>query len=558
MEEQVRFLVDVVAALGVALVGGWLAARLGLSPIVGYVVAGLVISPFTPGFVGDLDQIRLLADVGVVLLLFAVGVQFSMDELIRGGRVVSFLALAQVLASTGIGYLAGQALGFGSLTSLFFGAAVALASTTVISKLLAERGDEDTPHAKLAITWAVVQDFCAIILVVLLSVAAGDDVSPGQLAIDGMKIAVFIVGVVIFGSRIVPWALDRVAAAGSRELFLLAIAVLALGTAAAAGAIGISLALGAFLAGLAVSESDRSHHVLGEVLPARDLFAVLFFVSVGMLIDPGALADGWHIVLVALFIIIAVKFVLTSLPLAIARTPARTALLSGVLLAQSAELSFVIMEAGVDEEVISDRIFTLTMTAIGASVLLSPLFVRIADRVPVTFGSPGIVTDAIEELPLANHAVVVGFNSGGHFAAELLKTRGFSVVVVDEDKRLVDRLRNEGYVCFLGNGANPSVVQRLNLNEAWLLVVAEPDPVIADLAVRRARDINPTLSVLARAGSQQQSERLSAAGALEVVVAEQEAGLELARRALMRFGLDSTQARAIIQRLRARGELGPE
>jgi monovalent cation:H+ antiporter-2, CPA2 family len=554
MEEQVRFLADIVAALSVALAGGWLAARVGVSPIVGYVVAGLVISPFTPGFVGDLDQIRLLADVGVVLLLFAVGVQFSMDELIRGGRVVSLLALAQVLASTGIGFLAGQALGFGSLASLFFGAALALASTTVMSKLLAERGDEDTPHAKLAITWAVVQDFCAIILVVLLSVAAGDDVSPGQLAIDGIKIAAFIVGVIIFGSRIVPWALDRVAAAGSRELFLLAIAVLALGTAAAAGAVGISLALGAFLAGLAVSESDRSHHVLGEILPARDIFAVLFFVSVGMLIDPGALADGWHIVLVALLIIIAVKFALTSVPLAIVRTPARTAIISGVLLAQSAELSFVIMEAGVDEDVISDRIFTLTMTAIGASVLLSPLLVRIADRVPVTFGSLGIATEPIEELRLANHAVVVGFNSGGHFAADLLTRRGFTVVVVDEDRRLVDRLRSEGFVCFIGNGANPSVIQHLNLKDAWLFVVAEPDPVIAELAVRRARGINPSLMVIARAVSEQESERLAAAGAREVVVAEQEAGLELARRALMRFGLDSTQARAVIQRIRARSE----
>jgi CPA2 family monovalent cation:H+ antiporter-2 len=423
-----------------------------------------------------------------------------------------------------------------------------------MSKLLAERGEEDTPYAKLSITWAVVQDFCAIVLLVLLSVAAGDDVSPGDLALDGLKISAFIVGVLLFGSRVVPWALERVAAVGSRELFLLAIAVLALGTAAAAGAVGISLALGAFLAGLAVSESDRSHHVLGEVLPARDIFAVLFFVSVGMFINPNHLADGWHIVLVALFIIVAVKFLLTAIPLAVVRTPARTAVLSGVLLAQSAELSFVILDAGVTEDVLSERIFSLTMTAIGASVLLSPLLVRLAERIPTTFEVFGAHPEIVEAPQLANHAIVTGYGTGGHFAAGLLKERGFTVVVVDEDRRLVERLRREGYDCFIGNAASPPILEHLNLPEAWLFVVAEPDPVVAELAVRRARQINPSLAVVARAVSVPESNRLEIAGAREVVVAEQEAGLELARRALMRFGIDSTQARAIIQRVRARGE----
>jgi CPA2 family monovalent cation:H+ antiporter-2 len=554
MEEQVSFLVDVVAALSIALAGGWLATRFGLSPIIGYVAAGLIISPFTPGFAGETERISLLAEIGVVLLLFGVGAQFSVSELGRGGRTVGLLALAQILVVTGLGYLAGLALGFSSLAAAFFGAAVALSSTTVMAKLLAERGEEETPQATIAITWAVADDFVAIVAVALLSLAASEDTSPAALALDGLKTAGFILGVLIIGSRVIPWVLERVAAIGSRELFLLAIAVIALGTAAAAGAVGIPLALGAFLAGLAVSESERSHHVLGEILPARDVFAVLFFVSIGMLIDPAELADGWHIALIAFVLVCAAKFFLVSGPLAVTRVPVRTAAISGALLAQSAEVSFVILDTGLKEDVISESIFSLTLAAIGASVLASPLLLRLVEHIPFDYNPLGArEPEAPEELPV-NHAVVLGYLTGGRYAADILKARDFKVFVVDPDRRLVDELRGRGYDCVVGNGANEAVLQRLNLPEAWLLVVADPDPVLAELAVRRAREINPSLAVIARAIGEEHSRRLQSAGAREVVVAQQEAGLELARRSLMRFGVDSTQARAIIQRLRARDE----
>lgn len=551
MDDQLEIIADLVIALGLALAGGWLAARFRLSPIFGYLLAGLVISPFTPGFVGEADRIRLLADIGVVLLMFGVGVQFSLSELLRAGPKISTLAVVQIGATMGLGYLGGLAIGFGSMQAMFFGAAVALSSSTVMAKFIEERGEQEARHSRIALTWSVAQDLATIVLVVLLGFAAESNVDAGEIALTGLKTAGFLIGIVIVGVRVVPWALEQVAAVHSREVFLLAIASLALGTAAAAGATGISLALGAFLAGLVVSESDRSHQVLGEILPARDVFGVLFFVSIGMLIDPGVLRSEWDVFLVALVLIVGVRVVVTAVPLMLTGTVVRTALMSAALLVATAELTFVVLDVGVDKGAVSERTFSVTLTAAGTSILVMPVLLNIAERAPArTLRKPQDDEELPPEDEFVSHAVVSGYRTGGKYVVDLLHARHFKVVVVEEDSRLVSQLRADGVTCVLGTISNEVILERLNLRRARLFCLAEPEPITSELAVRRALALNPRLDVIVRAMTEEERGRLLAAGAREVIVAEQEAALELGRHALMRYGVDRTQAAAVIQRLR--------
>ncbi len=551
MEDQLGIITDLVVALGLALAGGWLAVRLRLSPIFGYLAAGLIISPFTPGFVGESDRIRLLADIGVVLLMFGVGVQFSLSELLHAGPKVSVLAILQIGVTMGLGYLGGLAVGFGSMEALFFGAAVALSSSTVMAKVIEERGEQEARHSHIALTWSIAQDLSTIVLVVLLGFAAESNVDAGEMVLTGLKIAGFLIGIVIVGVRVVPWALEQVAAVRSREVFLLAIASLALGTASAAGATGISLALGAFLAGLVVSESDRSHQVLGEILPARDVFGVLFFVSIGMLIDPAVLRSEWDVFLIALALIVGVRFALAAGPLMLTGTAIRTSLLAAALLVGTAELTFVVLDVGVDKGAVSERTFSVTLTAAGASIVAVPVLLNVAKRAPTrTLRRTEDDGESPPESEFVNHAVVSGYRTGGQYVVDLLHARNFKVVVVEEDRRLVEQLRASGVTSVLGSISNEVILGRLNLKRAQLFCLAEPEPITAELAVRRSLALNPRLDVVARAMTEEERARLLAVGAREVIVANQEAALELGRHALMRYGVDRTQAAAVIQRLR--------
>ncbi|MEX0750824.1 MAG: cation:proton antiporter, partial [Dehalococcoidia bacterium] len=292
MENDTSLLLDLVAAMGVALAGGWLASRIGLSSIAGYVAAGMVISPFTPGFVGDIDRLRFLADIGVVLIMFGIGVQFSIGDLAKVGGKIGMAAIAQVLIVVGVTWAIAGPMGWEWDESLFIGVALASSSSTVISKLLSERGEVSTQHARVSLGWSIVQDLSALIVVaVLIAVTEEGDVG-SSVAFATLRGVGFIAVLLIVGVRLVPWLLARIADQGSRELFVLAVAGIALGTALASQEAGLSLAMGAFLAGMVVSESDLSHRVLGELLPARDVFAVLFFVSVGMLIEPDVVGEN--------------------------------------------------------------------------------------------------------------------------------------------------------------------------------------------------------------------------------------------------------------------------
>jgi len=380
--EATPLIVELAVALMAATIGAVVAVRLGISPIVGYIVAGIAIGPYTPGLVGDTEVVRAVADIGVVFLMFAIGAQVSLPDLARVGRLASIGGVVQTLVLLGAGYAVGLAIGLSPLEALFLGAVVSNSSSMVLGKVLGDRGETETEHGHTALAWSTVQDLGTIVIIIVLSALA---TSPGTIAeelpLAIAKAAVFLVVIFVVGSRVVPAIFERMASLGSREVFLLGIAALALGTAYAASLFGISLAIGAFLAGVVVGQSGLSSRVLGEALPFRDLFAGIFFVSIGMLVDPFFLALNLPVALGILLLIIALKGLVIAVLARFLGRSWRSAILTGAVLAQCAEFSFLIARVGTDAGALSDQAFSLMLGASAASVVLAPTVLSLGHRV---------------------------------------------------------------------------------------------------------------------------------------------------------------------------------
>ncbi len=542
-------------ALAIAFAGGWIATRLRLSSIVGYIVAGLVISPFTPGFVGDVDRLRLIADIGIVLLLFGIGVQFSLGELARAGPRVIAAASGQIVVVVAGAVVCGAIAGWDADQSLYIGAAAAIGSSVVAMKLLDARGDIASDHGRLTVTWSIVQDLWAVVLIVALSAVSGESGAGAitrEFSLAAAKVAAFLIGVFVIGLRVMPFVLARVAEERSRELFFLAIAALALSTALASEYMGLSLALGAFLAGLVVSESDLSHRVLGELLPTRDVFAVLFFVSVGMLIDPGVITDEWAVVLIAFGLIVALKPLAARLLLGpISRR--HTAVLTAAALVSSGEFSFVLARSGLDEGALSEATFSAIITATALSIVISPASLAAAYQWVARSSVAAPLADVPPEgaSRLGYHAVMCGYGDAGRIVASILRGR-FETIVAEDDPRAARAAREAGFLVVEGNPTSDAVIEHMRLEDARVLIITLRDAFATRLITERARRVNPHLDIVGIAESELDSGRLERSGMSATVVAEQEVALELARHALHRFGVPSQQAARVVQTARAR------
>lgn len=554
MEGETSLLLDVSIALGVALAGGWLATRIGLSSIVGYVMAGMIISPFTPGFVGDLDSLLVLADIGIVLLLFAAGVQFNFRDLLGAGPRVLTAASLQV-----VGVLFAT-LGIAEFTNwsrddaLYIGAAAAMTSSTVLVRLLEERGDLTSEHGRIALAWSIVQDLWAVILIVVLAsltAGQGGDNVAADVSWAAVRAIVFVLGILVVGLRIIPVVLNRVAEERSRELFFLAIAALAIGTALASDYAGLSLALGAFLAGIVVSESDLSHRVLGELLPVRDVFAVIFFASAGMLIDPNVIRDHWDWVLLATFITVVIKTVPSGLVIDRLGFGRSTTILATAGLVPASEFSFLLARSGLDGGAISEDVFGVILGATVLSIVISPALLGGAYRYVLRESKAAAVPDTPPPSRLGRRAVVVGYNTTGQLVAFVLSPR-FDVHVVEQDSALARSASDHGLNVLEGNPTSPAILEHMDLLDTRVLIVALSDPFATRLLVERAREINPHLDIITTAASPDEAARLRRAGASETVSAESEVGYELVRYGLRRFGVSQQEALAIVQRLRGR------
>lgn len=547
---------DLAAATLIALAGGALARFLRLPVFLGYLAAGLTLSPFTPGPVGNVEAVQRLADLGAVLLMFGMGAQFSLRDL-AATRDVAAGAAMQVPLSLAAAALAMWALGWSWQAALYAGAAACSTSSIVLVKLLTERNAQDSPHGRLAIAWSLAQDLLTVIVIAVLGAVARAGGLDARVGTATLEAAAFVGAALFVGTRVVPPLLVRIARLGSRELFILSIAGLAVGTAVLGERFGLSLALGAFIAGIAVSESEVSHQALGELLPIRDLFAALFFVWVGMLVDPRLLA-AQPLLFAALALLMlskaAIGAVLIAGPL---RRPARTAALAGIALAPSAELSFVVARDGVMAGALSAEQFSLILAATAATIPLTPPLMRLAPAVqrllePLALRAGAVAVSDPSPAPprLRNHVVIVGGGRVGSLIAAVLRRRGLGYLIIEEDRRTAERLRAAGEPVIYGNAAHPAVLAQANLSYARTLVVAIPDPVTARRIVDEARAQNPRLDIVVRAHSAADAADLLRLGASEAVIAERELALELTRHTLHRVGLSTMEIQAILQRLR--------
>jgi CPA2 family monovalent cation:H+ antiporter-2 len=538
-------------ALAAALALGAVAHRVGIPPMLGYIIAGIMVGPATPGFVAGQEEVLALADVGVALLMFSIGLQFSLAELrATGARILAGTPVVTSLTMA-IGAGTGLALGWDPIEALFIGAAVAVCSTVVLVKVAGEASLHTTAAGRTALGISIVQDLVTVVLVVILSaVGTREDESLSTLALrTGIAIG-FVALALVGGSRVLPRLLAFIAGLRSRELFVIAVAVIAIGMAFVASALGVSVALGAFVAGLALADSDLTDSVLGEIVPLRELFATFFFVSIGILLEPAAVIAAWPIVLALLAIVTLGK----AIPFAaLARLDGQSpssALRAGALIGQSGEFSFVLASSGLALGAVRPESFSLAMGAVVISIVTAePLLAGarlLGERLDTMVRHrplPGEEPSA----DLRRHAVILGYGRVGRSVARVLDSRGFAWIAVDGDYVVAREARAGGAPVIYGEAGTPSVLDRASVASAHALVVAIPDALATRQAVTYARGRNPRLEVVARAHSDAEEAELRALGAVRVVVAEREVGNELVRHALRRFGVSDREVAAFLE-----------
>jgi CPA2 family monovalent cation:H+ antiporter-2 len=538
-------------ALGVALVLGAIAHRLGVPPMIGYIGAGLVVGPATPGFVAGREDVIALADIGVALLMFSIGLQFSLAELRSVGTRILAGTPVQVALTMTIGTATGLALGWPLIEALFIGGAVAVCSTVVLVKVAGEDALHTTSHGRTALGVSIIQDLLTVVLVVALSaIGGGEDEGVGG-ALLRVAVAIgFVAFMLVAGSRLLPRLLGLIAGLRSRELFVIGVAVVAIGTAFAASALGVSVALGAFVAGLALADSDLTDSVLGEIVPLRELFSTFFFVSIGILLQPAAILEAWPVVLALLLIITIGKAVPIAILSRIDGQRPSSALRAGALIGQSGEFSFVLASTGLALGAVSPDSFSLAMGAVVLSILTAgPLLGagrRIGDAIEARVKMPPLPGDEPAR-GMRRHAVILGYGRVGHSVARVLGSRGFAWVAVEGDWHVARAARESGAPVLFGEAGAPSVLDRAGVVDAHALVIAMPDALATRQAVAYARTRNPRLEIVARAHSDAEEADLRRLGAARVVVAERELGNELIRHALRRFGVSDREVAAILE-----------
>ncbi len=520
-----------VGAFVVAFLFGAIANRLRMSPIVGYLLAGTMLGPFTPGFVANQSLAPQLADIGVVLLMFGVGLHFSIRDLLSVRTIAIPGAMIQITLAAGLGVALAYAMGWSLGTGLMFGLTLSTASTVVLLRALEERRLLDTKDGHIAVGWLIVEDIAMVVALVVVPALSGAFNGAASslewmplvtaIALTLAKVGVFIALMLVVGKRVIPWVLDRVAHTGSRELFTLGVLAIALGIAFGSAALfDVSFALGAFFAGLILNESELSHKAANDTLPLRDAFAVLFFVAIGMLFDPSVLLrHPWAVVGTLLIIVVGKSLAAWLIVLAFGYSQ-RTALIISASLAQIGEFAFMLAELGVGLELLPPEGRDLILAGAILSIVLNPLwFVAVEWLQPL-----GLQPDRMAQphWPVKDHVILVGHGRVGSLVAQALRERHRPLLVIEDNSALVTLLRTDGVHAILGNAAAPGVLESAHVADARWLICAIPNVFEAGEAIARARVINPSIDVLGRAHSDAEIEHLQRHGAQVVIMGEQE------------------------------------
>lgn len=557
MEPETLFLLFLTVT-GTAIVLGAIATRLRQPVIMGYLLAGLLISRFMHNL-GHIepDTIQGFADLGVTFLMFSLGVQFSFRNLFELRSTVLRGGLLQMVLTTLVAWVIYFAIGLPPAQAFVLAEVSAISSSIIAFTLMELRGTLSQPAARPTIAISLAQDVMVIPMVAIIPALVGVEAITVALSIGKSLLlaTLALLVITILGLRLVPTLLYHVARLGSRELFLLSVVLLAIGTAVASEWAGLSLALGAFLAGIIVSESEFSYQVLGGMLPLRDVFGVMFFAGLGLLADPVGLIEAWPLALAILLTVTVVKGFVTAVVVALLGYPPAVALRSGAFLAQIGEFSFVLGLLALNVGIIDQTIYNALIGAAIASLLLNTVLLSATERArwllepPLRlFSRPPALQEANRPPPpsLRGHVVIAGYGRAGREVGRALQRRRFRFVVIDRDPQLVRELRRVGIEAIYGDVANEQVLLAAGIPTARVFVVAVPDAFAAETAVRLARAMNPTLDIIARADRRAFVARLVEAGATEVVHPSFEAGLEMVRHTLHRFGMSMQEIQAIV------------
>lgn len=562
MPHSIPLITTIAAAFGFALILGFIAVRLKLPALVGYLMAGVIIGPATPGFVADLELAQQLAEIGVMLLMFGVGLHFSLNDLLAVRRIALPGAIAQITVATALGVAVASLWGWSFGAGIVFGLALSVASTVVLLRALESRGILDSINGRIAVGWLIVEDLVMVLVLVLLPplsgwLGGGAEHSAGEVAGDWDllitllltlgKVSVFVVFMFVVGRRVFPWLLWQVASTGSRELFTLCVIAAAVGIAYGSAAIfGVSFALGAFFAGMVLRESALSHRAADESLPLRDAFSVLFFVSVGMLFDPAMLIQEPLRVLVVVAVIILGKTLAAFVLVLAFRYPLNTVLTVSVSLAQIGEFSFILASLGVSLNLLPVEGQSLILAGALISITLNPLLFNAIEPVQAWIRSRPTLARAMErpndplaEIPttvdqnrLTGHILLVGYGRVGRRIGEALAEKGIPVVVAEQNREIVERLRERGIPAVSGDASDPVVLIQAHVARARILVITIPDTFRTRKMIEIARALKPDVETVVRVHSDEEATLLRKERAVQVFMGEHELALGMTRHVL--------------------------
>ncbi len=555
-----EFLKSLVIVFGISAVVILILNRLNVPSLVGFLIAGAIVGPYGVGLVKDTHLIEILAEIGVILLLFTIGIEFSLKKLLAMRRALlggGLQVLLTVLLSSALSYL----VTYDIRKSVFIGFLVALSSTAIILKMLADRGETDTPHGRMMVGILIFQDLCVVPMMLLVPLLAEMDVKAMDILTRIFK-AVFIVSAVLVGARwVIPYLLNQIVKTRMRELFIITIILLIFSIAFITSGAGLSLALGAFLAGLAISESEYSYQAISDILPLKEIFMALFLVSIGMLFNMQYLIDNPFRIVLVVFAVLAIKLLTGSLSVLLNNYPLRVGIHTGVGLAQIGEFSFVLALSGRTAGLIGDELYQVFLSASVITMFFTPFALKYASPISSWLSSLKILKwldRAGRDYPMKassvrkeDHVILIGFGLNGRNLARVLRSAEIPYVVLELNSETVNTMKKKGEPIYYGDGASAEILHKMGIKKARMLVIAISDPVATRRIVSIAKMENPDIYIIVRTRYLSEVEELKRLGAEEVIPEEFETSIEIFSRVLSNYGVPRNQIEGYIAAIRA-------
>ena len=552
--------------------GGFLAKRLRQPLILGYILAGIIIGALALPVITNQEAVKTLAEIGVALLMFALGIEFSLKRLKKVKEIALWGGLIQILLTIFLGLLIFPRFGFDFYSSLFMASAFSLSSTAVVTKLLSEKGEIDSLPGEIMVGWLLVQNLAVLpMLVILPKISSLDPNQFWRILISIAEAGGLLFLVIILGRGLASKALDRVAAVGSRELLLLSVVSLCLAAAFGTYSLGLSFALGAFLAGLIVAESSQNHAIFSEIRPLRDVFVIVFFVSLGMMITPGFILTNLLVIIALVAIILLIKFVVVLGLVFYLGYHTKTAFLVAVGLVQAGEFSFILARTGINQGVIGDEIYNFIIAVALVTIVFTPFLFNAAPKI---YSRVRKLTDkrfpkiysliftrfdhrlARGELPLENHVIICGYGRVGGWLGRALEMVKIPFVVIDYNSKIINDLKEKGFQVIDGDPGDVDVLSAARVKKAKLVIIAIPDRRTQELVISNCQTLNPRLNIICCAHHEEDQPRLKALGVKTVIQPEFEASLSMIHRVLQTYGLEKEEVANKIKRIKIEHGMG--